>query len=164
VKNIWNWYDEGGTRTGVQIDQLGAGWYNVIGPTTYNTPSSSATFYIQCSSADHVAFPTQCPVAGQAFTGFTSNGVPLTGNPGLSMAARPTVDPGPLQGYQNQGYVMYANQMGNGLNIAGFDVSHEQADMLSREGTSTFNLPTGPSWAWDPTVVIPGLPPAVNGD
>jgi hypothetical protein len=102
-------------------------------------------------------------VAGQAFTGFTSGGVALSGNPGLSMAARPTFDPGPLQGYQNDTYFMYASQMANGLQVAGFNVSHAQADILSREGSNTLNVPTGPSWGWDRTVVIPGLPTAVNG-
>jgi hypothetical protein len=163
IKNIWNWFDEGGTRTGVQIDQLGAGWYPVIGPTTWDGANFIATFYIQCSSADHVAFPAQCPVAGQAFTGFTSGGVPVSGNLGLTINSRPTFDPGPLQGYRNDTYFMYASQMANGLQVAGFNVSHAQADILSREGSNTINLPTGPGWGWDPTVVIPGLPTAVNG-
>jgi hypothetical protein len=162
VKNIWNWWDEGGVRSGVHIDQLGSGWYNVIGPTTFDGANFIATFFIQCSAADHVAFPTQCPVAGQAFTSFTSGGMPYTGSL-TAVNSRPSFDPGPGQGYHNQGYTMYANQMGNGLKIAGFDVHLEQADMLSRVGTNTFNLPTEPSWAWDPTMVIPGLPTAING-
>jgi hypothetical protein len=163
IKNIWGWFDEGGTRAGRQIDQLGQGWYSVIGPTTFDAANFIATFYIQCSSADHVAFPAQCPVAGQAFTGFTSGGVPLTGNPGLTVNTRPTFDPGPGMGYQNNTYAMYASQMSNGLQVAGFNVTHAQADLLSRLGSNLINVPTGPSWGWDPTVVIPGLPTPVNG-
>jgi hypothetical protein len=161
VQNIWNWYTEGGFRLGIQIDQLGPGWYTVIGP--IDNTQQYHTFHIQCSSADHTAFPAQCPVAGQGFTGFTSGGAPLTGFFGtnLAMSARPQFDPGANAGYEDTLYDQYAGQMGNGLQIAGFDVTHAQADFAFRDGGGGYN-PASPSFNWDPTVVVPGLPTAVN--
>jgi hypothetical protein len=159
VQNLVGWRD-GGSRVGITIDQLGPGWYTVIGPT--DNTQAFHTFYIQCSSADHAAFPTQCPVAGQAFTGFTSGGTPITGQFGsLVMSARPQYDPGANAGYEDVNYDEYAGQMNNGLQIAGFNVTHAQADFAFRDGGGGYN-PASPSFNWDPTVVVPGLPAAVN--
>ena len=41
------------------LDQLpGDRWFTIMGPIN----NTNFTFYLQCNSADHTAFPAQCPV------------------------------------------------------------------------------------------------------
>ncbi len=141
---------------GLLIDQLpGNTSHSIMGPIDNN----AHTYYVQCTSADHIAFPTQCPVAGQAFTGFTRNGVPVVENAD-GIAYRPQYDPGPGGGFADPNYAAYGKMILNGLQILGYDVSHAQPLTDARQGAT----PTGPGSAvwnyeqyqwWDPTIVVP---------
>jgi hypothetical protein len=135
------------------IDQLaGNRYYAISGPVT------NRTFYIACTAADHVAFPAQCPVAGQAFTGFTRNGIPIQNENTDTLKLRLSYDPG--VGYSSPNYMQYGGQRINALHIAGFDVTGAIREWTTRGGSYNDQLPIN---NWDPTVVIPGLPPAVSG-
>jgi hypothetical protein len=142
-----------------KIDQLvGTNWYTAIGP----FGPGGASFYVQCNSADHVNFPAQCPVAGAAFTDFTRGGVSIAGETQEQFKYRPLMDPGPGQGFVNNGYTQYGGQNINALHILGYDVSHAMANYNIRAGTAFYNSSLPSEW-WDPSVVVPGLPPAHNG-
>jgi hypothetical protein len=112
-----------------------------------------------------VAWPTQCPTAGGAFTGFTRNGAAITNDTGIAVY-RFQYDPGQGVGYLNPNYAKYLGMVANSLTVLGHSTTHVMANFASR-----CNLPsdTGgcyntsyPSWWWDPTIVVPGLPQAVN--
>ena len=136
------------------IDQLvGTNWYTMIGP--YGP--GGASFYVQCSSADHTNFPTQCPVAGQAFTDFTRSGVSIAGETGEQFKYRPLLDPGPGNGFADFNYEQNAGQNINGLHILGYDVTATTNNFNTRSGGAPYN-PTLPSYWWDASVVVPGLP------
>jgi hypothetical protein len=140
------------------LDQLpGDRWFTIMGPIN----NTNFTFYLQCNSADHTAFPAQCPVAGQAFTGFTRGGAPVTNEFGENPKYRFSYDPGPGQGYVNNDYAAYAGQTINGLKILGYNVAHATADFNTRTGGPPYHS-DAPSFWWDPTIVVPGLPVPVN--
>ncbi len=154
MKTVAGWYL---APYNTVIDQLpGNRWF-----TFTNANAANATFSLLCTSADHTAFPTQCPVAGQAFTGFTSGGVAISnaGN-ALYPKFRFAFDPGPGQGYLGSSYIPYMQQAIHGLHVLGYDTSHSQTDLTTRAG-SGFNTNT-PQFDWDPTVTVPGLPPIVT--
>jgi hypothetical protein len=144
------------------IDQLQGGnrWYEIMGPIVNQF---SPTFYVKCNSADHIAFPAQCPVAGQAFTGFTRGGV-LQENVFESEFPkfRFQFDPGPGHGYEDFGYGKYIGNVINALHILGYNVSHATADYASRCPTDSCYVYAEPSFWWDPTIVVPGLPAPIN--
>jgi hypothetical protein len=154
LKNFTTWFGS------APIDQLlGTRWYTIIGP----IDNSAGTFYLQCNAADHIAFPSQCPVAGAAFTGFTKGGVPVVNEFGVEGPKwRPQFDPGACSGYPAVNYVQYAGNAINALNILGYKVSHAMADFNFRCGPQYYKLML-PSFNWDPTVVVPGLPTPHNG-
>jgi hypothetical protein len=145
------------------IDQLQGGnrWYEIMGPIVSGT--FNPTFYVKCNAADHIAFPAQCPVAGQAFTGFTRGGV-LQENAYLGEYPkyRFRFDPGPGQGYDDFGYGKYIGNVINALHILGYNVSHATADYASRCPTDSCYVYAEPSFWWDPTIVVPGLPAPIN--
>jgi len=146
------------------IDQFQGGnrWYDIMGPIQDNG-GSWPTFYVRCNAADHIKFPAQCPVAGQAFTGFTRGGG-LQENVRLSEVPkfRFQYDPGPGQGYDDFGYGQYIGNVINALHILGYNVSHATADYASRCPADVCYDFEQPSFWWDPTIVVPGLPTAVN--
>jgi hypothetical protein len=156
MKNFTVWYDS------APIDQLsGLRFYTVTGPIDNN----AGTFYLQCNAADHIAFPSQCPTAGAAFTGFTRGGAPVVNEIGTALENplwRLQFDPGPCQGYANPNYVKYGGNAINALNILGYNVTHALADFNARCGSQYYNNALA-SFNWDPTVVIPGLPTPQNG-
>src|SRR6266576_2360955 len=111
------------------IDQLaGNRYYSIIGPVT-NVSGQNHTFYIQCTSADHTAFPSQCPVAGQAFTGFTSGGAPISNTNAYTLKLRLTYDntANTGVGYSSINYMEYGGQRIMGLKIAGYNVTNSLA-------------------------------------
>jgi hypothetical protein len=144
------------------IDQLaGNRYYSIIGPVT-NVNGQNHTFYIQCTSADHTAFPSQCPVAGQAFTGYTSNGVAIANTNAYTLKLRLTYDntANTGVGYSSINYMEYGGQRIIGLKIAGYNVANSLAAWDGpRLGGYNSQRPIN---NWDRTVVIPGLPTAVN--
>jgi hypothetical protein len=154
-----------GTSPYTPIDQLpGNRWFTIMGP----IDNSAHTFYLQCNSADHAAFPTQCPTAGGPFTSFTRGGVTIaTPETGEWPKFRLQYDPGPNDSYIDPTYAPNGSQTINGLSVLGYAVSNATASFNSRCGP----LPNGgdcqnpslPSFNWDPTVVVPGLPTPVNG-
>ncbi len=150
----WNW-------GGLTVDQLpGTRWYSMT-----NINNSDQTFYLKCTSADHAAFPTQCPVAGQTFTGFTSGGSPLDNVNGLvSYKLRTAFDPGAGQGYLSQGYVPYMGQAASGLGVLGYDVAATWTDIHARRGNTADAAWNGdtPQYNWDRNVVVPGIPAVVT--
>jgi hypothetical protein len=135
-------------------------WYSVIGPV--DNSALPFTFHVQCNAADHIAFPSQCPVADGAFTGFTRGGVPIVSESGDNPKYRFQYDPGHLAGYISPNYEQYGGQCINALHILGYNVTHALADFAFRDGNLYYN-PNLPSNWWDPSVVVPGLPTAVNG-
>jgi hypothetical protein len=135
-------------------------WYSVIGPV--DNSALPFTFHVQCNAADHIAFPSQCPVADGAFTGFTRGGVPIVSESGDNPKYRFQYDPGHLGGYISPNYEQYGGQCINALHILGYNVTHALADFAFRDGNMGYNSTLPSNW-WDPTVVIPGLPTPVNG-
>jgi hypothetical protein len=134
-------------------------YFSIIGPVN-NTPGINHTFYIQCTAADHAAFPTQCPVAGQAFNGFTRSGVPIQNESLNTLKLRLSYDPGAGGEYSAPNYMQYGGQKINALHIAGYDVTNAMTAFDTRGGGYNDGQPIN---NWDRSVVIPGLPPAVNG-
>jgi len=162
LKMIYNgWYNSQDPYT--PVDQLpGNRWFTVMGP--IDNSQYEHTYYIQCTSADHAAYPTQCPTAGGPFTSFTRGNVPITlPENGHWPKFRLAYDPGPGQSYIDPNYAQYGGQTIVGLSILGYNVSHATSDFATRcPGSSCYN-PTMPSFWWDPTIVVPGLPTPVNG-
>ena len=79
------------------------------------------------------------------------------------MRLRPQYDPGPGGGYSDPNYVQYAGETFNGLQILGYDVSHAQSEWAARATpASAYYNAALPSFWWDPTVVVPGLPAVVT--
>jgi len=157
VMSMWGYHILGSPGP---IDQLvGNRYYSIIGPVD-NTPGINHTFYIQCTAADHTAFPSQCPTAGAAFTGFTRGGVPISNENSDTLKLRLSYDPGAGGGYSSPNYMQYGGQKINGLHIAGYDVTHAMNAWDTRGGGYNDQLPIN---NWDRTVVIPGLPTPVNG-
>jgi hypothetical protein len=152
LKPMNPWFGE------VQLDQLdGTRWYEMIGPIA----NVAGTFYIKCPLGHPV--DATCPVPGAAFTGFTRGGVPVVNEFGYEGPKwRPQFDPGPGQGYYSVNYIQYGGQSINALHILGYNVSNALADFASRAGNAYYN-PSLPSFWWDQTVVIPGLPTPHNG-
>jgi hypothetical protein len=140
------------------IDQLdGTRFYSIL-----SLDNTSGIITLQCTTADHVAFPTQCPTAGAAFNGFTRGGVPVTNEFGdLATDIRPQYDPGPCQGYVSPDYTQYAGNINQGLYILGYNVSHMMADWNARCGDNYYQNTLG-SVNWDRSVVIQGVPAAVS--
>jgi hypothetical protein len=166
---IYNGWDGGHLGASTPIDQLsGTRWYTVIGPVCNGSCSGyQHTFYVQCNSSDHTNFPTQCPTAGAAFTGFTQSTTPVTPPLQVYPVFRYQYDPGAGQGYADPNYSDYMGALVNGLTIMGFDTSSVSSKFQSRcnlpsDSGGCYN-PSLPSLWWDPTIVVPGLPPAVNG-
>lgn len=166
LKEIYNgWYG----ATDAPIDQLpGNRWFTIINVDNSGTviPGYQHVGYIQCTSADHVAWPTQCPAAGGPFTGFSQGGVAITSNlypyfPKLRFFYDPGQNSGGVN--NNEGYAW--GQIVNGLTILGYATSHATTNMLFYCGTPNgpiCNNTNLPSYWWDPTIVVPGLPAAVN--
>ncbi len=148
------------------VDQLpGTRWFTIMGPVANS--GGSPTWYVQCNSADHAAYPTQCPTAGGPFVGFTHNGVAVPNLEQHWPKFRFQYDPGPNQGYVDPNYSQYGGQTINGLAVLGYNVSHATADFLSRcgpgaHGANCYNQALPSNW-WDPTIVVPGLPAPHNG-
>lgn len=142
------------------IDQLaGNRYYSIM---TVNNSTDPRTFYIQCTAADHTAFPSQCPVADQAFTGYTSGGTAISNTNAYTLKLRLTYDNTANTGfgYSSTTYMQYGGQKINGLHIAGYNVTNSMAAWDGpRLGVYNSDLPEN---NWDRTVVIPGLPVAVN--
>ncbi len=131
---------------GAVIDQLDPTRQYVVMAPIDNT---ALTFYIQCTSADQAAFPSQCPVAGQAFTGFTSLGVPTTTSVFL-LLLHAQYD----NGYTyNPDYISYVMEALGALNVAGYNMSAALAQGLTRFGVVTD--PGNPVHQMDGTVVVP---------
>ena len=109
------------------------------------------------------AVDATCPTPGAAFTGFTRGGNPVVNEFNTeNFQFHLQYDPGPGAGYADPNYDQYTGQVINGLHILGYSVPHAMADFAMRDGNGGYN--TGlPSMWWDPTVVIPGLPAAING-
>ena len=130
------------------IDQLvGNRYYSIIGPVT-NVPGTNHTFYIQCNAADHAAFPSQCPTAGAAFTGFTRGGVSISNENSDTLKLRLSYDPGAGGGYSSPNYAQYGGQKINGLHIAGYNVTHAMSAWDTRGGEYNDQLPIN---NWDRT-------------
>jgi hypothetical protein len=162
MRMTYSGWDGGAIDPYTPIDQLpGTRRAVIMGP----IDNTAKTFYIQCNSADHATWPTQCPVAGQAFTGFTRGGVAITTPETNHIPSyRLQYDPGGGVGYVNLDYDSYTGLVVNGLAVLGFNVSHALTNFAFRCGlpySSCFN-PKEPSFFWDSTVVVPGLPTAVN--
>jgi hypothetical protein len=164
MRMTYNGWDGGMIDPYTPIDQLpGTRRAVIMGP----IDNVAKTFYIQCTSADHATWPAQCPTAGQAFTGFTRGGIPITTPENKHVPSyRLQYDPGAGAGYANTGYAQYTGQMINGLAALGFDLSHALANYAYRcgppIGAGCFNTSL-PSNFWDATVVVPGLPTPHNG-
>jgi hypothetical protein len=159
LQNITGWIEVGLGQLGAAVDQLGSGWYTILGPV--DNSGYYHTFYLQCPLGH--AVDATCPTPGAAFTGFTRGGVPITNEYNvLQLNLRPTYDPGPGAGYSDPNYDKYSGQVLNGLHIAGYSVPHATADFSSRDGNGGYN-PSYPSFWWDPSIVIPGLPAPHNG-
>jgi hypothetical protein len=143
------------------LDQLTPAnqYYELIGPIDNSTfPNSTA--YIKCPLGHAVT--ATCPTPGAAFTGFSHGGVPVQNSFRVETAKfRPQYDPGPGQGYDDNNYTQAIGQMMSGLYILGYNVAHAKADFAVRAGTAFYN-PVLPSFWWDTTVVVPGLPAPVN--
>ena len=154
LKNMTGW-----VGTGV-IDQLpGNQWFTIIGPV--DNSQYYHTFYVKCPLGH--AVDATCPTPGAAFTGFTRAGVPIVNEFGYNQPKyRVSFDPGPGNGYANPNYVQYGGQTINGLHVLGYNVTHATSDFNTRAGTGYYN-PAMPSYWWDPTVTIPGLPTPHNG-
>ncbi len=118
-----------------------------------NVDNSNGTFYVQCSAQDHVNWPTQCPVAGGPFTGFTRYGVPVSPENGDIIFYRLQYDPGPGGGFADPTYSGYGKMIINGLQILGYDVSHAQTITNTRQGSNPWNYE--PYQWWDPTIIVP---------
>jgi hypothetical protein len=128
------------------IDQLDpTRQYTVIPPIDNN----ALTFHIRCEAADHVAFPAQCPVAGQAFTGFTVGGTPLTGT-NYWMLLHSQYD----NGYTYNGtYISMVASAIEALQAAGYDMSAALGQLSARFGI--IKNASAPSNQFDPTVSVP---------
>jgi hypothetical protein len=104
-----------------------------------------------------------CPVPGSAFTGFSQGGVPIVNAFNyVNFKFRLAFDPGPGNGYVGVNYDQYGGQILSALKILGYSVSHALADFAVRDGNGGYN-PSFPSFWWDQTVIIPGLPTPHNG-
>ena len=101
-----------------------------------NVDRAAGSFYIQCSAADHAAFPTQCPAAGGPFTSFTRGGVLIQNEGNEAFAYRPQYDPGPGGGFADVNYAKYGKMIINGLQVLGYDVSHAQPITDTRMGAT----------------------------
>jgi hypothetical protein len=163
LKFIYNGWGGGNIDPYKPLDQLpGNRWFTIIGPV--DNSQFWRTYYIQCTSADHIAFPAQCPVANGPWTGFTRGGVPITlPENGHNPKFRFQYDPGPGQGYVNNNYSQYGGQTINGLAVLGFNISHALSDFAARCPPGACYNPAMPSNWWDPTIVVPGLPTPHNG-
>jgi hypothetical protein len=140
------------------VDQLADGQFRSIsGVSTIANPNDG--FYVNCTSADHARWPTQCPVVGQPFTGYTRNGTAIVNEPGHAIAYRPQYDPGPGGGFADNNYAKYGKMIINGLKILGYDVhTSEQAMDLQAGGTPDAGQGVYgyEQWQWwDPTIVVP---------
>jgi hypothetical protein len=140
------------------LDQLpGLPWFEIMGP----IDNVNKTFYIKCPLGH--AVDATCPTPGAAFTGFSRGGSPVSNEVNTEVAKyRFSYDPGAGQGYQDNNYTQYAGQVINGLHVLGYNVAHATSDFNTRAGTAYYN-PQMPSFWWDPTIVVPGLPAAHNG-
>jgi hypothetical protein len=151
IKNMNEWLSMG------PIDQLsGLNWYNVIGP--YGP--GGASFYIMCPPGHPV--DATCPTPGAAFADFTRGGVSIAGETGEQWKYRPLSDPGPGAGFVNNNYTKYGGATINGLNVLGYSVTNAMSAFNTRAGANYYNSNL-PSWQWDPTILVPGLPVAHNG-
>jgi hypothetical protein len=138
-----SYYGGGGA---LKIDQFDpTRQYVVMGPVN----TTALTFYIQCTAADHAAYPTQCPVAGQAFTGFTSGGTPITTSI-YALILHSQYDNGWTYNGDYIGFVMEA--IGE-LSAAGSNMSAAVAQGLARFGI--VNNGSSPTRQMDPAVVVP---------
>jgi hypothetical protein len=166
MRMTYNGWDGGAIDPYTPIDQLpGTRRAVIMGPID-NTPAYR-TYYIQCNAADHASWPTQCPVAGQAFTGFTRGGVPITTpENNHDPSYRLQYDPGGNVGHRNVNYSQYTGQMINSLMALGFSVGHAMTNYVFRCGPQALGAgcysSSLPSNWWDGTVVVPGLPAPVN--
>ena len=151
LKSLDAWYQS------PPLDQLpGSQWFEIIGP----IDNVNKTYYVKCPLGH--AVDATCPTPGGAFTGFTRGGVPVVNEiAGETPKYRLSYDPGPGQGYQDNNYTQYAGQLINGLNVLGYSVTHAMSDFSMRGGPGYYN-PQMPSFWWDPTIVVPGLPAPVN--
>jgi hypothetical protein len=154
-----------GVQSPNPVDQLpGNRWFTIMAP----VDNSAHTFYIQCTSADHAAYPTQCPTAGGPFTSFTRGGTSISiPENGHWPKFRLQFDPGTNSNYIDPNYSQYGGQTINGLAILGYNVSHATSDFNTRcgplpNGADCYNPALLSNW-WDPTIVVPGLPTPVNG-
>ncbi len=133
------------------IDQLpGNAWQTIM-----NVDNTNHTYYVQCTSADHAAFPTQCPVTGQAFTGFTRGGVPVSNEGQENIEYRLQFDPGPGGGFADNTYAPYGKMIINGLQVLGYDMSHAQSVTDTRWGGGPTTWGYLPYQFWDPTIFVP---------
>jgi hypothetical protein len=149
VRSVNNSY----TNDGSFVDQLpGTQWFHVIGPVN----NTNGTYYIQCPVGHAVT--STCPTPGAAFTGFTQNGVSLTGTQQWQILYRPSFDPGPGSGYVDNNYTKYGGQVMNGLTVMGENVADGLAifNSAARNGPAYYNSSFPGIW-WDPTIVVPGL-------
>jgi hypothetical protein len=152
--------------TDAPIDQLpGARWFPIINIDNSGTSGYAHTFNLQCNAADHTAWPTQCPTAGGPFTSFTRGGVALSSVTTYYPKLRLTKDPGAGIGYVNNSYSQYAGQTINGLAILGYPVPHAQTSLANRctasPGAVCYSTAM-PSFWWDPTITVPGMPTPIN--
>lgn len=60
-------------------------------------------------------------------------------------------------------YAQYAGSIANGLAVLGYNVSHATDDFANRcvPQSTCYNISDPSNWL-DPTIVVPGLPPAHN--
>jgi hypothetical protein len=140
------------------LDQLlGNQWFEITGPINNN----AGTFYIKCPVGHPV--DASCPTPGAAFAGFTRGGVPVS-NESNSEAPKLRIqyDPGPSFGYSNNNYTKYGGMTINGLHVLGYNVPHAMSDFNTRASNSYYNTQL-PSYWWDPTIIVPGLPTPHNG-
>jgi hypothetical protein len=130
----------------IKVDQLDpTRQYVVMAP----IDNSAYTFYIQCTSADHTAYPTQCPTAGQAFTSFTIGGAPANTS-AYSLLLHSQYD----NGYTYNGdYIGWVEEAIGYLAVGGYNMSASIAQALTRFGV--VNDTSRPTRQMDPTVVVP---------
>jgi hypothetical protein len=152
--NPWSAYPTGPGN----LDQFrpATQWYDIMGP----IDTTTNTFYLRCPIGHAVT--STCPTPGAAFTGFTRGGTPVAnefGGNGEVMKWRPRFDPGPGAGYNDSNYNISIGQLVNSLDILGYNVAHALTDVATR--VVTYN-PALPSFWWDTTIAVPGLPAPVN--
>ena len=94
-------------------------------------------------------YPSQCPVAGQAFTGFTSGGTPLSTSV-FALLLHSQYDNGWTY---NGTYVSFVMEAIGELNVAGYNMGAALAQGLTRFGVLTDS--SNPVHQMDGTVVVP---------